>query len=62
MSRKPSSDPVLYRKDDDIAVITINNPPVNTLSKHVRKAIACFLEVAANDSAVGAIVIGGNGR
>ncbi|HCP00288.1 MAG TPA: 3-hydroxyacyl-CoA dehydrogenase, partial [Rhodospirillaceae bacterium] len=62
MSRKPSSDPVLYRKDDDIAVITINNPPVNTLSKYVRKAIACFLEVAANDSAVGAIVIGGNGR
>ncbi len=62
MVNKISSEPVQYRKDGTVAVITINNPPVNALAKHVRMAIADYLEAAANDHLTLAVVICGNGR
>ncbi|MEP4378788.1 MAG: 3-hydroxyacyl-CoA dehydrogenase NAD-binding domain-containing protein [Alphaproteobacteria bacterium] len=62
MSTETSNDPVLYRNVGTIAVITINNPPVNALAKHVRMAIADYLEAAADDLSTRAVVISGNGR
>lgn len=62
MVSKISSEPVQYRKEGTVAVITINNPPVNALAKHVRMAIADYLEAAADDHMTRAVVICGNGR
>ena len=56
------SDLVLYAKDAGVAVITINNPPVNALSPGVPEGIARFVEQAAADEEVRAIVILGGGR
>jgi len=57
-----ASDPVLYRKEGGILVITINNPPVNALAKQVRMAMAEFLELSGDDDQVRAVVVCGNGR
>ena len=46
-----------YTSHGAVAVITLNNPPVNALSLNVRKALADGLERAANDSSVGAVII-----
>jgi hypothetical protein len=40
-----------------VAVLTVNNPPVNALSQHVRQGLRDGLKQAAADSAVSAIVI-----
>src|SRR5580658_5041643 len=45
-----------------VAVITINNPPVNALSFGVPEGIALSVEAAEADHAVDAIVIIGGGR
>src|SRR5918911_3462107 len=45
-----------------VAVLTVNNPPVNALSQHVRQGLRDGLKQAAADSAVGAIVIMCAGR
>jgi 3-hydroxyacyl-CoA dehydrogenase len=50
-----------YSSHGDVAVITLNNPPVNALGLAVRKAIADGLERAANAEFVGAVVITGAG-
>ena len=51
-----------YRRDNDVAVITIENPPVNGLSYSVRRDIASGLQRAGADSEVRAIVLRGNDR
>jgi 3-hydroxyacyl-CoA dehydrogenase len=56
------NEPVHYERDGEIAVITLDNPPVNALAKEVRVALARHLETAAGDDAVAAIVICGAGR
>src|SRR6202045_976572 len=45
-----------------IAVITVNNPPVNALSQHVRQGLRDGLKQAAADADVAAIVITCAGR
>jgi 3-hydroxyacyl-CoA dehydrogenase len=45
-----------------VAVITINNPPVNALSFGVPEGLALFVKAAVADPAVDAIVIIGGGR
>jgi 3-hydroxyacyl-CoA dehydrogenase len=50
-----------YTSEGAVAVITLNAPPVNALSWNVRKAVAEGLERAANDAAIGAVVITGAG-
>ena len=45
-----------------VAVLTVNNPPVNALSQHVRQGLRDGLKQATADSAVGAIVIVCAGR
>ncbi len=49
-------------KQDGVAVITVNNPPVNALSPGVPEAIRAHLESVERDPSVQAIVIIGGGR
>jgi 3-hydroxyacyl-CoA dehydrogenase len=49
------------RRDGEIAILSIANPPVNALSLAVREGLMQGLERAAADPAVGAIVIAGEG-
>ncbi|HTO50212.1 MAG TPA: 3-hydroxyacyl-CoA dehydrogenase NAD-binding domain-containing protein [Burkholderiales bacterium] len=50
-----------YAVHGEVAVITLENPPVNTLAHGVRKGIAEGLEKALGDSSVKAIVLTGAG-
>jgi 3-hydroxyacyl-CoA dehydrogenase len=56
------SDLVAFDKQGNIAVITVNNPPVNALSQGVRQGIGDALAKGVADPAVGAMVIIGGGR
>jgi len=51
-----------YQVHGDVAVITLNNPPVNGLGLATRQGIADGLERANADAAVKAIVITGAGK
>ena len=51
-----------YQVHGDIAVITLNNPPVNGLGLSTRQAIVDGLERAENDAAVRAVVLTGAGK
>jgi 3-hydroxyacyl-CoA dehydrogenase len=50
-----------YTSHGTVAVITLNNPPVNALSVNVRKGLADGLEQAANSSSIAAVVLTGAG-
>ncbi|MFY9573574.1 MAG: 3-hydroxyacyl-CoA dehydrogenase NAD-binding domain-containing protein [Blastocatellia bacterium] len=56
------SDLVSLTKNGDVAVITVNNPPVNALSPGVPEGIAAAVKSIANDSDVKAAVLIGGGR
>ena len=56
------SESVSLTKAGEIAVITIDNPPVNALSAEVAEGIRAALEAAQNDLSVKAIVLMGAGR
>src|SRR5713226_4344953 len=56
------TDLVQLTKDNGIAVITINNPPVNALSPGVPEGISEALDQIANDDSVKAAVLIGGGR
>jgi 3-hydroxyacyl-CoA dehydrogenase len=56
------SDLVQLTKDDGIAVITINNPPVNALSPGVPEGIAAAIEQIDKDDSVKAAVLIGGGK
>jgi 3-hydroxyacyl-CoA dehydrogenase len=56
------SELVNYTRQGDVAVITINNPPVNALSPGVPDGIAQGVETAGKDPEVKAIVVIGGGR
>src|SRR5512139_3469875 len=51
-----------YEVRGDVAVVTLNNPPVNGLGYDTRKAFAEGIERAVGDPAVKAIVITGAGK
>ncbi|MEC8218630.1 MAG: 3-hydroxyacyl-CoA dehydrogenase NAD-binding domain-containing protein [Pseudomonadota bacterium] len=53
---------VLYEIRDDIAILTVDNPPVNPLSDGVRNGLYESLVKAEEDSEVKGIVLTGNGR
>ena len=55
------TDLVRLTRVDDIAVVTIDNPPVNALSPGVPEGILDSIQAAANDPAVQAIVVIGAG-
>ena len=48
---------VTYTKDGDIGIITINNPPVNALSQHVREGLLESFTQANNDDTIATILI-----
>jgi 3-hydroxyacyl-CoA dehydrogenase len=56
------SDTVRLTRQEEIAVITIDNPPVNALSPGVPEGIQAAIETAAADAGVAAIVVMGAGR
>jgi 3-hydroxyacyl-CoA dehydrogenase len=56
------TDLVQLASDNGIAVITINNPPVNALSPGVPEGISEALDQIANDGSVKATVLIGGGR
>ncbi|HLJ91298.1 MAG TPA: 3-hydroxyacyl-CoA dehydrogenase NAD-binding domain-containing protein [Candidatus Angelobacter sp.] len=56
------SDLVQLTKDNDIAIITINNPPVNALSPGVPEGIFEAIQQIDKDSSVKAAVLIGGGR
>jgi 3-hydroxyacyl-CoA dehydrogenase len=49
-------------RDGDVAVFTVDNPPVNALSQPVRRALLDAVEALDADRAVRAIVIAGAGK
>jgi 3-hydroxyacyl-CoA dehydrogenase len=53
---------VRLSKDQDVAIVTIDNPPVNALSPGVPEGIAAAIEEINNDPSVKAAVIIGAGR
>ena len=56
------SDLVQLSRDNEIAVIVIDNPPVNVLSQGVRAGIIAALTAIRDDAAVKAVVLGCAGR
>ncbi|MGD0508600.1 MAG: 3-hydroxyacyl-CoA dehydrogenase NAD-binding domain-containing protein [Terriglobales bacterium] len=53
---------VRITKDNDVAVITIDNPPVNALSPGVAEGISAAIDEMKGDPAVRAAVVIGGGR
>ncbi|WP_043342508.1 3-hydroxyacyl-CoA dehydrogenase NAD-binding domain-containing protein [Belnapia moabensis] len=53
---------VRYEVDGDIAVVTIDNPPVNALGAGVSEGIVAAVDRAAADPAIRAVVLTGAGR
>ena len=51
-----------YQIHGDVAVISMNNPPVNGLGLSTRQAIAQGVEKAVQDTSVKAIIITGQGK
>jgi 3-hydroxyacyl-CoA dehydrogenase len=56
------SDFVKISRDGDVALVTIDNPPVNALSFHVREPLMQALVPLRDDASVAAIVIACAGR
>ena len=56
------SEPVTLRVENTVAVISIENPPVNALSHAVRSGLAEKIQSAISDDAVKAIVLTAEGR
>ena len=56
------SDKVAYTRHDDVAVLRIQNPPVNALSQAVRQGLQDGMDRAESEEGVKAVVIVGEGR
>jgi 3-hydroxyacyl-CoA dehydrogenase len=56
------TEPVTLRSDGDVAVITIDNPPVNAMKQEVRAGLLDLVTRVAGDPGVAAIVIACAGR
>lgn len=61
-SHAQTTEPVQLLNHGSIAVISIDNPPVNALSQAVRQGIIVCLDVAERDEKIKAIVIHCSGR
>ena len=56
------SDKIAYARHGDIAVLSIQNPPVNALSQAVRQGLMEQMDQAEADNGVRAVLIVGQGR
>ncbi len=57
-----AASPVKYENKDGIGVITVDNPPLNVLSRDVRDGLMAAVRQAAADTGARAVVIAGAGR
>jgi 3-hydroxyacyl-CoA dehydrogenase len=57
-----AANPVRYESKDGIGIITIDNPPLNVLSRAVREGLMSAIGEAAKDSSASAVVLAGAGR
>ena len=48
---------VSYTRDGDVGIVTVNNPPVNALSQHVRQGLAESFAAAAADDTIATVLI-----
>jgi 3-hydroxyacyl-CoA dehydrogenase len=62
MSTTDAAGPVTTRRAGGVAVVTIDNPPVNAASQAVRAGLVAAVEAAEADHEVAAIVIAAAGR
>lgn len=54
------SESVSYTRDGEIGIVTVNNPPVNALSTHVRQGLLdCFGEAGADDTRATVLICAG---
>jgi len=53
---------IAYRVEDEVAVISMDNPPVNGLSHRLRQGLVQAFKAARSDPQVHAIVLAGAGR
>ena len=53
---------VLYEVKDNVALLTVDNPPVNPLSDGVRTGLYESLTKAEEDDSIVGVVLTGNGR
>ena len=60
--KTPASEAASYSLRDGIAVITLNNPPVNGLSNALRAALMAHLRTADGDPAVKAVILIGSAK
>ena len=56
------TDKIAYERQGDIAVLRIQNPPVNALSHAVREGLMVRMDQAEADEGVRAVLIVGEGR
>lgn len=62
MTATATSSSVQYEVQDGVAVITIDNPPVNALSQHVREGVCKAMQQINEDEDVRAVVLACAGR
>ncbi|MFV2091711.1 MAG: enoyl-CoA hydratase-related protein, partial [Hyphomicrobiales bacterium] len=55
-------DPVTYTREDDLAVIRIDNPPVNALGRDVRAGLVSAMDRFDDDADAKAAIVTGAGR
>ncbi|MGF6743439.1 enoyl-CoA hydratase-related protein [Paraburkholderia atlantica] len=53
---------VTYRVEDDVAIVSMNHPPVNGLGLGVRRGLVAAFDAARHDARARAIVLTGSGR
>lgn len=61
MSRASTEDRVQVRREDAVGVVSIDNPPVNTLGNPVLEALLAAIESLEADSSIRAVVVTGSG-
>jgi enoyl-CoA hydratase len=62
MSSAPTDDRVQVRRGDAVGVVTIDNPPVNTLGNPVLEALLAAVESLEADPGIRSVVITGTGE
>ncbi len=56
------SDLVLINREERLAIVTLNRPPVNALNQEVLDALEATFAELANDETVGAVILTGSGE
>lgn len=56
-----TASPVRYESKEGVGIITVDNPPLNVLSRAVRDGLLAAVRQAANDSSTQAVVLTGAG-